>query len=185
MKGYTWLIVAGGIIMVVLLVSNMRHRVLNSDVTFSTHLYPKFQSKSCTTCHDFFEKKLDGLSFGTHRELTAEKCVECHDKEVTGFARPDDWFARPGLYTSDMNALQTCETIKREMHVQFKHRGKAARDMTEHLLESPRVLWGIAGATPKSGKLPKGRVEKELVQGGMEQWKKEVTAWIQGGMECK
>jgi hypothetical protein len=83
-----------------------------------------------------------------------------------------------------MNALQTCETIKREMHVQFKHNGKAARDMTEHLLESPRVLWGIAGATPKSGKLPKGNTEKNLVQGGLAQWKTEVNTWIQGGMVC-
>ncbi|HIJ95700.1 MAG TPA: hypothetical protein HPP94_08180 [Desulfuromonadales bacterium] len=184
MKGYTAALSVGAIILIVLLFATLQRRAPNRAVMFSTHLFPKFQSKGCTTCHDFFEKKLDGLALTTHRELTAEKCVECHDKEVTGFARADDWFARPGLYTSDMNALQTCETIKREMHVQFKHRGKAARDMTEHLLTSPRVLWGIAGATPKSGKLPKGRVEKELVQGGLKQWEADVTAWIQGGMEC-
>jgi hypothetical protein len=185
MKRYTIVTIVSGVIMIVLLVSALRNRVVSNDIMFSTHLYPKFQAKGCTNCHDFFEQKLGGLAFTTHRLLTAEKCVECHDKEVTGFARADEWFARPGLYTSDMNAQQTCETIKREMHAQFKHKGKLARDLTTHLFESPRVLWGIAGATPKSGKLPKERVEKDLIQGGLQQWKKDVNAWIQGGMECK
>jgi hypothetical protein len=170
--------------MITLLVAARRNRISSSGISFSSHLYPKFQSKGCTRCHDFYEKKLDGLAFTSHRELTAEKCVECHDREVTGFARADEWFARPGLYTSDMNAQQTCETIKREMHASFKHTGKLARDLTEHLFTSPRVLWGIAGATPKSGKLPKERMEKELIQGGLDQWKKEVNAWIQAGMLC-
>jgi hypothetical protein len=184
MKRHTVMIIAGAVLVIVLLVVAVRRQTADGGITFSTHLYPKFQSKGCTNCHDFFEKKLDGLAFTTHRERTTEKCVECHDHEVTGFANADEWFARPGLYTSDMNAQQTCETIKREMHVQFKHKGKAARDMAAHLFESPRVLWGIAGATPKSGKLPEERMETDLVQGGMEQWRTEVNVWIQGGMVC-
>lgn len=184
MKLSTGVTIVLGVIMAIFLFSAMRNRTLQSDGRFSTRLYPKFQSKGCTHCHDFYEKRLNGLAFTSHKDRTAEKCVECHDRDVTGFTRADDWFARPGLYTSDMNAQQTCETIKAQMHASFKHPDKLARDLTEHLLESPRVLWGIAGATPKSGRLPNEKIEQDLIQGGMKQWKKEVNAWIQGGMRC-
>ena len=184
MKLSTGVTIVFGIIMALLLASAFRNRTLSSDGRFSTRLYPKFQSKGCTNCHDFYEKKLNGLSFTTHKNRTAEKCVECHDREVTGFTHADEWFSRPGLYTSDMNVQQTCETIKVQMHASFKHQAKLARELTTHLFESPRVLWGIAGATPKSGRLPNEKFENDLIQGGMKQWKSEVDAWIKGGMKC-
>jgi len=184
MKLSTGVSIVFGVIVFVLLFAAVKNRTENIDSRFSTNLYPKFQAKGCTNCHDFFAQKLNGLSFTTHRDRKAEKCVECHDHDVTGFAHADEWFARPGLYTSDMNVQQTCETIKAQMHASFKHKDKLAREMTAHLFESPRVLWGIAGATPKSGTLPKGKSEHDLIQGGIKQWKKEVNAWIQGGMTC-
>ncbi len=185
MKKQTILISAGVVIGAVLLVSTLSNKFIASEVVFSTRLYPKFQAKACTQCHDFFLQKLNGLSFNSHIERTAEKCVECHKQEVTGFATADEWFAQPGLYTSDMNAQQTCETIMNGMQAQFKHKDKLARDLAKHLFESPRVLWGIAGATPNSGRLPEKKMELGLVQGGMEEWKAEVNAWIQGGMKCQ
>lgn len=184
MKLSTGATIVFGVIMIVMLVSTVMYRNGKTSSRFSTYLYPKFQSKGCTNCHDFFEQKLNGLSFTTHRGRKAEKCVECHDHDVTGFVHADEWFTRPGLYTSDMNVQQTCETIKTQMHASFKHKDKLAREMTTHLFESPRVLWGIAGATPKSGRLPEGKNQNDLIQGGMKQWKKEVSAWIQGGMKC-
>ncbi|HIJ80149.1 MAG TPA: hypothetical protein HPP76_00405 [Desulfuromonadales bacterium] len=184
MKKNSGVIIVGGIIVIVLVTAFMSERDWNNDITFSTHLYPKFQSRGCTHCHDFFEKNLNGLSFTTHRERAFEKCVECHDREVTGFARPDEWIARPGLYTSDMNAQQTCETVIKVMSVSSGGKDKVAADLTKHLFGSPRVLWGISGATPNSGKLPKEQMETDLVQGGLEQWKTEVNAWIKAGMKC-
>jgi hypothetical protein len=184
MKLSTGVSIVFGVFIIILLVYAVRNRGVTIDGRFSTNLFAKFQSKACTNCHDFYEQKLSGLSFTTHRERTTDKCVECHDHDVTGFAHADEWFARPGLYTSDMNAQQTCETIKTQMHASFKHKEKLARELTTHLFESPRVLWGIAGATPNSGMLPKGKREHDLVQGGMKQWKNDVNAWIQAGMKC-
>jgi hypothetical protein len=181
-------IAAGAVIALALVavirVATRRHRTVPSDVRFSTLLYPKFQAKGCTKCHDFYEQRLGGLAYTSHWTLTAERCGECHDTQVTGFVRPSEWFARPGVYTSDMNAAQTCETIKRDLHGGFKHPGKLARDIADHLFGSPRVLWGIEGATARSGQLPEGRSEPDLVQGGLKQWKRDVNDWLQGGMDC-
>ncbi len=153
-------------------------------VVFSTRLFEKFQVKACTKCHDFFEKKLNGLSFNSHEERTPDTCVLCHDKDVTGFTHVDDWFAQPGLYTSDMDPRQTCEAIKTALHAEFKNETLVARQLETHLFTDPRVLWGIAGATPNSGRLPEEKKEKDLVKGGLKKWKKQVKAWIKGGMKC-
>ncbi|MGK5086588.1 hypothetical protein WDW86_03450 [Bdellovibrionota bacterium FG-2] len=188
MNKYLKFLFAGGVgvLLVMLLSTTFWKAAVQPDGSlFSTYLFPKFQAKGCIGCHDFYEKRLGGLSFTTHIDRTAEKCVECHKQEVTGFATADEWFTRPGLYTSDMNAQQTCETVLAGMHASFKHKDKLARDLTQHLLGSPRVLWGIADATPNSGRLPEGKVENDLVTGGLEQWKEEVDAWVQGGMKCR
>jgi len=184
MKNNSSVIIVGGAAVILFLVAFMTERFWKNGNMFSANLYPKFQSKGCTQCHDFFEKNLNGLSFTTHKGRLAEKCTECHDREVTGFARPEDWSAIPGLYTSDMDAQQTCETIKKVVFDKFKQKEKIATELTKHLFESPRVLWGIAGATPNSGKLPKGQLEMDLVQGGLEQWKKDVNTWVKSGMKC-
>ncbi len=187
MKKYYGFILLAALVMILVFVYNggfSNPFAPKDDTQFSTHLYAKFQAKSCLGCHDYFEKKLGGLSFTTHVEHTAEKCVECHKQEVTGFLIPEDWFARPGLYTSAMDAKETCEAIKVGLHAQFKHKNRLAKDLAQHLFESPRVLWGIAGATPNSGRLPEGQIEKGLVQGGLAEWKTQVTLWIQGGMKC-
>ncbi len=152
---------------------------------FSTHLHQKFQVKSCTNCHDFFEKELKGLLFNSHKNRTADTCVDCHDRDVTGFKDADDWFAQPGLYISGMSAKMACETIKTVLHARFKNNTLVARQMEKHLFEDPRVLWGIEGATPNSGKLPEDKKEIDLVKGGMTEWKSQVTAWIKGGMKCE
>lgn len=151
---------------------------------FSTHLHKKFQVKACTVCHDFFEKKSKGLSFKDHKGRTPDMCVLCHTQEVTGFKNTDDWFARPGLYTSAMSARQACEAIKTAIHARFKHPSLVARELEKHLLEDPRVLWGIEGATANSGMLPEDKKETDLVKGGLELWKEQVRAWIEGGMKC-
>lgn len=155
------------------------------DSNFSKHLFAKFQTKGCTTCHDFFEKERGGITFTTHKGRTAEMCVLCHTQEVTGFKFADEWFAQPGLYTSGMTAQQTCEATKTALHAKFKNNAMVARQLEIHLFEDPRVLWGIAGATPKSGILPGGKLEKDLVTGGLSKWKSHVSAWIQGGMQCQ
>lgn len=155
------------------------------DSNFSTHLQAKFQSRGCTICHDFFEKERGGLAFAGHQGRSPEMCVVCHTSEVTGFQNADEWFAQPGLYVSGMDAKQTCEATQSALHAKFKSRKLVARQLEKHLFEDPRVLWGIEGATPRSGALPGGKKEADLVKGGLAKWRKEVTAWIEGGMKCQ
>jgi hypothetical protein len=155
------------------------------EALFRTHLWPKFQVKACTTCHDFFEKERRGLAFSTHQNRTPDTCVYCHTAGVTGFEHPDEWFAMPGLYTSDMDARQTCEATKKALHAERKSASLLARQMQSHLFTDPRVLWGIAGATLRSGRLPEGGVTTDLIKGGMDEWRKQVLAWISGGMKCE
>lgn len=155
------------------------------DSNFSTHLFAKFQVKGCTICHDFFEKERAGIAFTSHKGRTPEMCVLCHSHDVTGFKHADEWFAQTGLYTSGMDAQQTCEAIKTALHAKFKNREMVARQLETHLFEDPRVLWGIEGALPQSGMLPGGAKEKDLVKEGFPKWKKQVRAWIQGGMKCQ
>jgi len=158
---------------------------LADEGDFSTHLYPQFQTKGCTTCHDFFEKRRKGLTFTSHKGRTPDMCVLCHTKDVTGFKNADEWFAQPDLYTSGMDSQQTCEKTKRSLHAKFKNSGLLARQMELHLLADPRVLWGIEGATPTSGMLPGGKREPDLVKEGLSKWKEQIMAWIQGGMKCQ
>ena len=158
---------------------------LAGDTKFSAHLFAKFQVKGCTTCHDFFEKERSGHAFTSHKGRTSEMCVLCHTQEVTGFKNADEWFARPGLYMSGMNAQQTCEATKASLNAKFKSKTKIARDLETHLFEDPRVLWGVEGATPKSGMLPDGTKEKDLAKGGLKIWKEQVREWIRGGMKCQ
>lgn len=158
---------------------------LADDSKFSTHLYPKFQAKACTTCHDFFEEKRGGIAFNSHKGRTPEMCVFCHTQEVTGFKHPDEWFAQPGLYTSGMDPQQTCEAIKTALHAKFKNKTLIARQLKHHLFDDPRILWGIEGATPNSGMLPSGEKEKDLVKDGLTKWTDQINAWIDGGMKCE
>lgn len=152
---------------------------------FSTHLFAKFQVKACTRCHDFFEQKKDGLAFNSHKERSVEMCIVCHQQSVTGFEHQEEWFAQSGLYLSGMNAQQTCETTMNALHAKFKSRVLLKKQIEKHLLEDPRVLWGIEGATPRSGFLPGGKKEADMVVGGMKLWKEQVKAWIDGGMSCQ
>jgi hypothetical protein len=84
-----------------------------------------------------------------------------------------------------MDAKQTCETTMNALHAKFKSKTLLKKQMEKHLFEDPRVLWGIEGATPKSGSLPSGKKEADLVKGGMNLWKEQVKAWIDGGMKCQ
>lgn len=155
------------------------------DSKFSTHLHTKFQARGCTICHDYFDRERGGLAFKGHQGRPPEICIHCHTSGVTGFQHADDWFAQPGLYLSGMDAVQTCETTKKALHAKFKNSSLVARQLEKHLFEDPRVLWAIEGATPKSGALPGGKKEHDLVKGGMARWRAEVTTWIQGGMKCE
>lgn len=159
--------------------------VFADDANFSTHLFAKFQVKACTKCHDFFEQDKGGLAFTSHKGRSVEMCVACHQTSVTSFEHPEEWFAMPGLYTSRMNAQQTCEAVKTALNAKFKSKALNKREMKKHLFEDPRVLWGIEGAMPGSGRLPGGQKENDLVKGGMALWKEQVTAWIDGGMLCQ
>jgi hypothetical protein len=158
---------------------------LAEESNFSTHLFPKFQTKGCTNCHDFFEKDRDGLVFKSHKGRSSDMCIYCHTEGVTGFKYADEWFAQPGLYTSGMNPQQTCEAVKTAMHTKFKNKKMVARQMELHLFEDPRVLWAIEGATPKSGQLPGDGKENDLVKEGLPKWKEQVKAWINSGMMCQ
>ena len=156
------------------------------DTLFSTNLFEKFHAGSCTVCHDFFEKEKNGVAFTTHaKRRDVERCTSCHTGGVTGFKHRSDWFAQPGLYTSGMDPKTTCEKIMEVLNAEFKSRELLARDLEHHLLEDPRVLWGIEGATPESGHLPFKKRETDMVEGGLDEWKKQVTAWIKGGMKCE
>lgn len=156
------------------------------DTLFSTNLFAKFHAGSCTVCHDFFEKERNGLVYTTHvKRSNVESCTKCHKSKVTGFKHSFDWFAQPGLYTSGMDPQTTCEKIMEFLNAKFKSRELLASELEHHLLEDPRVLWGIEGATPESGKLPFRKKQTDLVEGGMDEWKKEVMAWINGGMKCE
>ena len=155
------------------------------DSDFSAHLYTKFQTRGCTQCHDFHEKERHGLAYGSPKGRTPETCVYCHTGEVTGYEHPEEWFAQPGLYTSGMNAKQTCEAMLNALNAKFKSSELLARQVEHHLFKDPRVLWGIEGATPQSGMLPGGRKETDLVKGGLPKWKEQVAEWIKGGMKCR
>jgi len=159
--------------------------VLADSSDFSTHLFSKFQVKACTRCHDFFESNRDGLAFNSHKERSVEMCVVCHQQNVTGFEHQEEWFAQSGLYLSGMDAKQTCEATMSALHAKFKSRVLLKKQVEKHLLEDPRVLWGIEGATPKSGSLPSGKKEEDMVRGGFKLWKEQVKAWIDGGMNCQ
>lgn len=173
------------IVMFVVVILLWSMSVLADDTLFSRHLYAKFQVKACTNCHDYFEKERGGLSYNSHKGRSADMCIYCHTDGETGFKYTDDWFAQPGLYTSGMDAQKTCETIKTAMHAKFKNKTMLARQMETHLFEDPRVLWGIEGATPKSGMLPSDGKENDLVKEGLTKWKHQVSAWIKGGMKCQ
>jgi len=156
------------------------------DTMFSAKLYPKFQAKSCTNCHDFHDQARNGLFYGTHAtRRDVNRCVICHTQTVTGFERNFDWFAQPGLYTSNMDAKATCEKTKEVLHAEFKSSALLAKQLETHLFTDPRVLWGIEGATPTSGNLPFNKKQVDLVKGGLAEWKAQVTAWINGGMKCE
>lgn len=156
------------------------------DALFSTHLHAKFQQKSCTQCHDFHEKDKKGFYYNTHASRRdPNHCSACHTQEVTGYEHVGDWFAMPGLYTSGMDAKETCEKTKEAMHAKFKSDEELAFNLQNHLLTDPRVLWGIEGATPKSGSLPFDGKEENMVKGGFDEWKTQVMAWINGGMKCE
>lgn len=155
-----------------------------ADALFATHLYPKFQAKACTGCHDFFSKKLHGRALGSHKGRGPEDCADCHDRDTTGMD-DEEWFARPGLYTSGMTVKQTCEAIKVALQAAFKSKKLQAKQMEKHLLEDPRILWAIEGATPRSGQLPDNLRELGLVPGGLIEWKAQTQAWIAGGMRCE
>ena len=156
------------------------------DTLFSTNLFAKFHAGSCTICHDFFEKEKNGLAFTTHtKRRNVERCISCHKSSVTGFKHSSDWFAQPELYTSGMDSRTTCEKIMEALNAKFKSKDLLARDLEHHLLEDPRVLWGIKGATPESDNLPFKNKEADLVEGGLNEWEKQVLAWINGGMKCE
>ena len=155
------------------------------DTLFSTNLHAKFKVKACTICHDFYEKDKNGLAFNSHaKRLDVNRCQKCHKSKVTSYEHPEEWFAIPDLYTSGMGAKETCEKTKDALHAKFKSDNLLAAQMKKHLFEDPRVLWGIEGGLPNSGKLPFKKQEVDLVKGGMEEWKAQVTAWIDGGMKC-
>jgi len=159
--------------------------VCADDSNFSTHLFAKFQVKACTTCHYYFGANRDGLAFNSHKGRSVEMCVVCHQQSVSGFEHPEEWFAQSGLYTSGMDAKETCEATMNALHAKFKSKTLLKKQMEKHLSEDPRVLWGIEGATPKSGSLPSGKKEADLVKGGVNLWKEQVKAWIDGGMKCQ
>lgn len=157
-----------------------------NDTLFSTNLFAKFHAGSCTICHDFFEKEKDGLAFTTHaKRRNVERCTSCHKSGITGFKHSSDWFAQPGLYTSGMDSKATCEKIMEVLNAKFQSKDLLARDLEHHLLEDPRVLWGIKGATPESGDLPFKKKETDMVEGGFDEWEKQVLAWIKGDMKCE
>ena len=90
------------------------------DTLFSTNLYAKFQVKACTVCHDFYEQDKNGLAFNSHaKRLDVNRCEKCHTSRVSSFEHPEDWFARPGLYLSGMDAKETCEKTKEALHAKF------------------------------------------------------------------
>ena len=158
----------------------------DDDTLFSTHLHAKFQVRACTVCHDFYEQDKNGLSFNSHAgRLDVNRCQTCHNSKITSFEHAEEWFARPDLYTSGMDARQTCEKTKQALFAGFKSDKLLAAQMKKHLFEDPRVLWGIEGGLPNSGKLPFGKQETDLVKGGMKEWMHQVTAWIDGGMKCR
>lgn len=153
------------------------------DTKFSTNLHAKFHAKACLTCHQFDTKSINGggkgLGWTTHFARKQQKCETCHTPEVTGM-KGEDWFADKELDYTGLGPKETCEFIK------ISHHGKTGTPaaMTAHLLTDPRILWGIKGGLPTAGNLPFGK-KTELISGDMEEWTKQVTAWVGGGMKCE
>ena len=154
------------------------------DTKFSTHLHAKFHHSACLTCHQFETKNIagtgkKGIGWTTHFARKQQKCETCHTPEVTGM-KGEDWFADKELDYTGMGPKETCEFIK------TTHHGKTGTPeaMTKHLLTDPRILWGIKGGLPTAGNLPFGK-KAELIPGDMQEWTRQVTAWIGGGMKCE
>ena len=140
----------------------------------------------CTNCHDFYEKNKNGRYYESHAKRSdVNRCIMCHNEKVTGFAHSSEWFAQPGLYTSGMDANETCRKTKEALHSELKSDVLLASQLEKHLFTDPRVLWGIEGATSKSGTLPFNKKQTKMVKGGFEKWKSQVKAWIEGGMKCE
>jgi hypothetical protein len=158
---------------------------LADDTKFSTHLHAKFHHSACLTCHQFFTKNIagtgkKGLAWNTHFARKQQKCTECHTTEVSSMEKAEDWFADQELDYTGMGPKETCEFIK------TTHHGKTGTPaaMLSHLMTDPRILWGIKGGLPNSGKLPMGK-KAELIPGDIDEWRTQVAAWINGGMKCE
>lgn len=143
-----------------------------APVRFSDALMAKFHHDRCLQCHQFNSKASTGRAYGSHRSRYL--CETCHKPSLTGLA-VGEWMAPEGSrmdYTGK-SARETCEMALRNVGS-----GNKKELLRHHLLFDQRVLWAIQGGMTPSG-------QRERVPGGVEAWRRDVSAWIDGGMLCE
>lgn len=140
---------------------------------FSDALYAKFHHDRCLQCHQFNSRKSNGRSYYSHRNRYL--CEKCHTAKVTGLPA-GEWMAPQGSvmdYTG-LNARDTCNLIKRNTAGSSDLKSR----LEVHLLRDPRIRWALSnGATP-AARFP-------TVPGGVEEWERDVQAWLRDGMLCE
>jgi hypothetical protein len=142
-----------------------------APVKFGDSLNRKFHHDRCLQCHQFNSKQSNGRAYTSHRSRYL--CETCHKPALTGLA-PGEWMAPAGSkmdYTG-MSARDTCL-----MAVRNAPSGDKKETLRHHLLRDVRVLWAI-----DSGMTPGG--QRERIPGGIEEWRRDVQAWIDAGMRC-
>lgn len=138
---------------------------------FAETLYPLFQHPRCLTCHQFNSARSQGLAYSTHRNRYL--CDTCHSPDLTGL-KGGEWQAPlPRLDWTGLAPRETCELIKRNTGA-----ADAARRLREHLLHDARIHWAL-----DSGMTPGG--PRPTPEGGSAVWRREVQAWLAGGMRCE
>jgi hypothetical protein len=146
--------------------------VLAAPVRFSDALYPKFHHDRCLQCHQFNSQVSNGRAYGSHRNRYL--CENCHKPRLTGLSA-GEWMAPEGArmdYTGK-SARETCEMALRNIGS-----GNKKELLRRHLLFDQRVLWAIQGGMTPAG-------ARERVPGGLDNWRRDVNAWIDDGMLCE
>jgi hypothetical protein len=143
-----------------------------APLKFSDALYPKFHHDRCLQCHQFNSKTSNGRSYGSHRNRYL--CENCHKSRLTGLT-PGEWMAPEGgrMDYTGKSARETCLMVLRNIGS-----GDKKALLRRHLLQDQRVLWAIQGGMTPAG-------ARERVPGGVDEWRRDVNAWIDDGMFCE
>lgn len=144
----------------------------SAPVKFSDALHGKFHHARCLQCHQFNSNRSNGRAYTSHRNRYL--CETCHKPVLTGLS-VGEWMAPEGgrMDYTGKSARETCLMALRNVGS-----GDKKERLRHHLLHDQRVLWAIQGGMTPGG-------PRERVPGGVEAWRRDVNAWVDGGMSCE